>query len=122
MISRSSCREGAIWAARLAAAMVIVLWPASGWAQSEIEMVFKPAAGEKVDARPAPAKVTSKQDSALISEGYFLIGTVSASQPGKKGDAAAMQHLESAMLKKAGEAGGDVVLFSKNGEPGTILM
>jgi hypothetical protein len=95
--------------------MVIVLWPASGWAQSEIQMVFKPASKENVDARPAPAKVTSKQDSALISEGYFLIGTVSASQPGKKGDAAAMQNLESAILQKAAEAGGDVVCFSKEG-------
>ena len=74
-------------------------------------LIIPPKLPQKLDARSAPAKVTSEEDYALTSKGYVLIGWVSASQPGKKTDAAVTKQLESAILQKAAEAGGDVVRF-----------
>lgn len=95
-----------------ATAMAIVLWSASGWAQ---EAEFKATVDQKLDARPAPAKVTTEDESVLPGKGYVEIGTISASQPGKKANAEVTNLLETAILKKAAEAGGDVVRFRKEG-------
>jgi len=115
MANSSSWQVGVIRVAQFGAAMAIVLWPAGGWAQSEGPAVFSPTIEQRVDARLSPAKVTSEEDSALTSKGYVRIGTISASQPGKKTDAEVTKQLESAILQKAAEAGGDVVRFSKEG-------
>jgi ankyrin repeat protein len=98
---------------QFAAAMAILLWPAGGWAQSADQATFKPTVEQKVDARSSPAQVTVEEESALTSKGYIKIGTINASLPGASAEV--KQQLESAILKKAAEAGGDVVLFSKEG-------
>ena len=85
-------------------------------------LIIPPKLPQKLDARSAPAKVTSEEDYALTSKGYVLIGWVSASQPGKKTDAAVTKQLESAILQKAAEAGGDVVRFLRESALGTISV
>ncbi len=84
-------------------------------AQSNGGATFTPAIDQELAARSAPAKVTSDEESALTSKGYIKIGTIRDSQPGKKANAEATEQLESAILRKATEAGGDVVRFSKEG-------
>jgi len=84
-------------------------------AQSDIQPVFTPSISQKVDARTAPAKVTTENESALIGKGYVKIGAISASQPGKKASAEVTEQLESAILQKSAAVGGDVVRFSKVG-------
>ena len=78
-------------------------------------LYIPPKPPQKVDARSTPAKVTSEEDYALTSKGYVLIGWVTASQAGKKTDAAVTKQLESAILQKAAESGGDVVRLVKEG-------
>jgi hypothetical protein len=69
------------------------------------------------DPRSFPAKVTNDDDSALASKGYVKIGTIRASvnakKKTKKTDSGITMQLQSAILKKAAEAGGDVVRFTK---------
>ena len=115
MANSSSWQVGVIRVTQFAAAVAIVLWPAGGWAQSESQATFTASITQKVDARSSPAKVTSEEDSALTSKGYVLIGRIRASQPGKKTDAEVTKQMESAILRKASEAGGDFVRFSKEG-------
>lgn len=98
-----------------AAATAIVLWPAGGWAQSEAQASFTPIIDQKLDARSAPAKVTTEDGSALSGKGYVEIGEISASHPGGKADAEVTNLLQTAILKKASEVGGDVVHFYKEG-------
>ena len=82
-------------------------------AQSDIQPVFTPANSQKLDARSTPAKATSDDESALASKGYFKIGTISASQRGDPKNPTITGKLFGAILKKAAEAGGDVVHFTK---------
>jgi ankyrin repeat protein len=98
-----------------AAAMAILLSPLSGWGQSADLATFAPAIQQKLEARSAPAKITNDDESALASKGYVKIGTISASQPGNRANAAATEQLQTAILRKAAEAGGDFVRFSKEG-------
>jgi ankyrin repeat protein len=100
--------------------MAIVLWPAGGWAQGGVPATFMPSIDQKVDARSAPAKVTSEEESALTSKGYVNIGSINAWRPGEKEDADITGQLRAAILKKAAEAGGDVVRFEKEGVPETL--
>jgi hypothetical protein len=97
-------------------------------AQSDIQAKFTPAIDQKVDARSIPAKVTSDDVSSLLAKGYVKIGTIRASHPSNKvavpsevlesnKDAEITRQLESAILQKAAEVGGDIVLFSKAGIP-----
>ena len=113
MANSSPYRVGVIRIMQFAATMAIVLWTAAGYPQSEDQATFTPYIHQQLEARPGPAKVTGEQESALISKGYVEIGTVKAVHPGKK--AKVKQQLESAILQKAAEAGGDVVRFSKDG-------
>ena len=116
MSNRTSWRVGVIRIMQFTATMAIVLWTAIGWAQGGIQASFAPLFPQKkVDARSTPAKVTSEEDYALTGKGYILIGWVSASQAGKKTDAAVTKQLESAILQKAAESGGDVVHLLKEG-------
>jgi tetratricopeptide (TPR) repeat protein len=71
---------------------------------------------QKFGARSSPAGATSDDDTVLKSKGYFKIGTVSATHAGKKSGEKITDELEAAILRKAAEAGGDVVHFSKEGE------
>ena len=73
MANSSPCRVGVIRTIEFAAAMAVVLWPAGGWAQSAGPAEFKPSIEWKADARSAPAKVTSEEDSALTNKGYIQI-------------------------------------------------
>ena len=93
--------------------------PATAWEEGKAVGTFWPTVEQKVDARSGPAKVTGEAESSLASKGYVKIGTFFESQPGKKGNAEVMQELEAAILKKAAEAGGDVVRFSSEGTPET---
>jgi hypothetical protein len=116
-----AARVGVITAVQFAAAMAIVLWPVSGWAQGLTPSEFKPIIEQKMDARPSPAQVTSEEESALISKGYVKIGTIHASKEVKKkelkkADPDMTKQLESAILQKAAEAGGDVVQLTKVAE------
>jgi ankyrin repeat protein len=99
----------------MAVAALVGAYPAQAQNQGGVPAEFKPTIEQKVDARSSPAKATSDDDSTLTGKGYVQIGTISASQPGKKANAAATEELESAILRKAAEAGGDVVRFSKEG-------
>jgi len=100
-------------------------------AQSDVQPVFTSAIDQKVDARSTPAKVTSDGESALLGKGYVKIGTIRASHPSNKvavplvaledkEDKEITGQLESAILQKAAEAGGDIVSFSKEGIPEEI--
>ena len=115
MAKGSLSRVGVLTAMQLAAAAGIVLCPVCARPQSESQATFKPSIEQKVDARSAPAKVTGEVDSALTGKGYVHIGTVSASQPGKKVNPEVTKQLESAILQRAAEAGGDLVFFFKEG-------
>jgi len=97
-------------------------------AQSDIQAKFMPAIDQKLDARSTPAKVTNDDVSSLLGKGYVKIGTIRASHPSNKvavpsevreskEDAEITSQLESAILQKAAEVGGDIVLFSKAGIP-----
>ena len=70
---------------------------------------------QKVDARSAPAKVTTDDESALTSKGYVKIGRIKATQPGNKTGAEVTEGLRAAALSKAAGAGGDVVRFTREG-------
>jgi hypothetical protein len=100
---------------QFAAAAVIVLWPAAGWAQSDSQAYFTPLISQKVAARSELAKVTTEGESALASKGYVKIGTIGTAHPGKKTNAEVTEQQESAILKRATEAGGDLVRLSKEG-------
>jgi len=115
MAISSSWRVCVLTILPLAAAIAILLWPAGIWAQSDIQPVFTPAITQKVDARSASAKVTTDDESTLISKGYIKIGTISASQPSTKEDPEITRQLEAAVLQKSAAVGGDVVHFSKEG-------
>jgi ankyrin repeat protein len=106
---------GVLRAIQFAAAAAIVLWPAGGWAQSGVQADFTWLIFQKIDARSEPAKVTTEDESALTSKGYTKIGTIKATQPGKKVGAEVTEGLRAAALSKAASAGGDVVCFSKEG-------
>ncbi len=100
----------------MAVALLLGAYLAHAQNQGGIQANFAPNfPPKKVDARSTPAKVTSVDDYALTSKGYVLIGWVTASQAGKKTDAAVTKQLESAILQKAAEAGGDVVRLVKEG-------
>jgi len=105
---------------RFAAAMTLLLWSPSGWAQNEVQAKFEPSIEQKVDARTAPAKGTTDDANTLTGKGYVEIGTIHASRPGKSASAEATQQLKSAVLQKAAQAGADVVRFSREGAPETI--
>jgi YVTN family beta-propeller protein len=94
--------------------------PGTTWGEGTVQGNFDPTVEQKVDARPVPAKVTGEGESALTSKSYVQIGRIHAFQPGKKGNAEVVQELEAAILKKAAEAGGDVVRFSSEGAPETL--
>jgi ankyrin repeat protein len=85
-------------------------------------LVIPPKPPQKFNARSAPAKVTSDEDYALTSKGYVLIGWVKASQAGRKTDAEVTKQLESAILQKAAEAGGDVVRLLTEGALATVSV
>jgi hypothetical protein len=88
-----------------------------GHAQSGVVATFTSAISwQTLDARSAPAQVTSDDEKALTSKGYAKIGTISASKESKMADAEITQQLEEAILQKAAGAGGDVVRFTKVGE------
>ena len=98
-----------------ASATVIYLWPMSGLTQGADQATFAPDIQQKLEARSAPAQVTSDDESTLTSKGYIKIGTIRASQPGNRASAAATEQLQTAILRKVAEAGGDVVRFSREG-------
>jgi ankyrin repeat protein len=100
--------------------IAILLSAASGWTQDNVRTDFTAAAevgAVKLDARPAPAKVTTEDETALVSKGYVKIGSVNASQDGTKTNPEITQVLNSVALARAAEAGGDVVRFEKEGAP-----
>lgn len=99
----------------IAAAMVIILWPASACGQSSVQAEFTPIVEQRLEARSQPAKITGEEESALTSKGYVEIGTIKASQQGKKTNAEVTKLLATAILTKAAEVGGDVVRFSEQG-------
>lgn len=99
----------------LATATAIVLWTARGSAQSGVQATVASIVERKLEARPE-AKVTTEDEDTLTNQGYVAIGTISASQPGKKPNTEATNVLQAAILKKAAEFGGDVVRFSAAGE------
>jgi len=121
MANSSPIPVGVITVVEFAAAIAIALWPAGGWAQGGIDQGsiaahFEPATPFNLEARPVPAKVTAEQDSALTSKGYVQIGTITAKYPGKNGDAEITRQIESKALRRAAEAGGDVVHLSSHVE------
>jgi cytohesin len=81
----------------------------------DVSVNFRPTGEQKVEARSAPAKVSTEAYTALAAEDFIQIGTISASQPGKKSSEEVTSQLESAILQKAAQSGGDVVCFSKEG-------
>ena len=99
----------------VAVAVLLGTYLAHGQNQGGVPAEFKPTIEQKVDARSSPSKVTGEEESALTTKGYVKIGTVSAAQPGTKTAAEVTKQMESAILRKASEAGGDVVRFSKEG-------
>jgi len=111
-------RQRIFWALAFVAVVPFLLGNLAK-AQSDIQPAFTPTIDQKLDARSVPTKVTSDDESSLISKGYVKIGTISASQPGKKENPEITRQLESAILQKAAEAGGDVVRFISEGE-GTV--
>jgi len=114
--SRASWQQDPIVAAGLAAAtMVMVLWPALGRAQSDVQVEFRATIERKVDARPSQAQVATEDASALRSKGYAEIGSIQASLPAKKVDSQKAEQLETAILRKAADNGGDLVILSKRG-------
>jgi len=115
MANSSRSRLNILRAMRFAAAVAIVLWPACTWAQSESPATFTPSIAQKLDARSAPAKVTTEDESALTNKGYVKIGTIKAAQPGKKIGAEVTEGLRAAALSRAAEAGGDIVHFAREG-------
>jgi len=116
MANGSVIRVGVITAVQFVAALAIVLRPADGWAQSGVPAEFKPTFDQKVDARPVPAKVTSEMEAALAGSGYIEIGTVSASQAGDLTNPQIVMQLESAVLQRAADAGGDLVRLTQSAE------
>lgn len=95
------------------AIVAAVLWPVRGRAQSGVQAEFKAAYTEQFEARPAPARIATADESALNQRGYRHIGTVWARLPGGKDRAEIQQALASAALAKAATAGGDVVYLNK---------
>jgi ankyrin repeat protein len=103
-----------------AVAISVLLSAANGWAQTKAYAGFtaNPEVGEvKLDARSAPAKEATEDEATLISKGYVKIGTVTASQDGKKISAEMTERLNAAALAKAAEVGGDLVRFEAKGAP-----
>jgi len=66
MTNRFPWRMSIIRAVRFAAAMAILLWPVSGWAQDDLAATFKPNDDQKFEARSVPAKVASEADIRLL--------------------------------------------------------
>ena len=66
MTNRFPWRMSIIRAVRFAAAMAILLWHVSGWAQNDGAMTFTPAINQKFEARSVPAKVSSEADIRLL--------------------------------------------------------
>jgi len=83
-------------------------------AQGGVQASFTPNIDQKLDARPS-AQVTSDDENVLASKGYVQIGTISASKVGKKANSKITEQLQSGILQKAAEAGGDVVHLTKVG-------
>ena len=121
MSDKSKCRAVIIRAWQFGAALLMLLCPMIGRAQSDVQTLFKPTVEQKLDARSAPAKVTTEAASALSSKGYVMIGSISASLPGDMASAEVTQRLDAAIVSKAGEAGGDVVRFDREGALGSTL-
>ena len=115
MTYRAPMRISVITVVLFAAAMAVASWPTCSWSQSEGQATFTPLIQQNFDARSGPAKATSDDETALKSKGYFKIGTIHATQPGKKGNQEITRQLESAILQKAAQAGGDFVHFSREG-------
>jgi hypothetical protein len=113
-------RVGVITAVQFAAAMAILLWPVSGWAQSSISVEFTPTIEQRLDPRSSPAQATFAEENTLISKGYVKIGTIRTSKPGKKENPDTTKQLEAAILQKAAEAGGDVVHLTRDGALVTV--
>jgi len=110
MRRRVSSRRGVLFGAAIA----ILLSASSVWAQDKVQINFAKAKElnqVKLDARSAPAKVTTEDETALVSKGYVMIGSFVVWQDGKK-TAELVQALNSAALAKAAEAGGDLVRFT----------
>jgi hypothetical protein len=95
--------------------MVLLIGANLAHAQSGIQPVFTPAISQKLDKLSTHAKATSDDESSMNSKGYVKIGTIRASQPGTKEDPEITRLLESAILQKAAEVGGEYVHFSKEG-------
>jgi ankyrin repeat protein len=104
----------------MAVAILLGVYVAQAQNQGGVPATFTPSIEQKVDARSVPAKVTSEEESALTTKGYVNIGSINAGRPGEKEDADITGQLRAAILKKAAEAGGDVVRFEKEGVPETL--
>lgn len=100
----------------LSAAMALALTSAFAQGQSSSSATFTPEGQQKYDARTAPAKATVADENEMISKGFIRIGTVRATLPKKKSNSALIEQLETVILQKAADAGGDYVCFSKEGE------
>jgi tetratricopeptide (TPR) repeat protein len=118
MTNKAPMRVSVITVVLFASAMAIALWPAGGWAEKHEsgQAEFTPTMGQQFGARSSPAKATSDDDATMKSKGYFKIGTISATHAGKKSGEKVTGELESAILRKAAEVGGDYVHFEKEGE------
>jgi hypothetical protein len=84
----------------------------TGWAQSDIQTSFNPLPGivdARPKARPQPATITSDDGTTLRSKGYILVGLAAAQRPETRGGQQALDELRAALLRTAGESGGDLV-------------
>jgi hypothetical protein len=108
MADRFMRRNGVGGAIRLGAALALILWPATGRPQSEVKTEIKPLVEQKLEPR-SEAAITIDAESALVDKGYVKIATISARQPGEKRSEEGAKLLAAVILKKAAEAGGDVV-------------
>jgi len=124
MTHRTPMRVSVIMVVLFAAAMTVALWPAGGWAEKHesVQAEFKPAMSQQFGARSSPARATSEDDNTLRSKGYFKIGTIKATHPGKKSGEKVTDELEDAIFRKAAAAGGDFVHFSREGEIETVQV
>jgi TPR repeat protein len=105
----------------LCGAAVVLLCPANVRAQSERGPYFVTLVEDGFEARPQLAKLTREDESALIARGYVKIGMAGDEEPGTESRAAAAKAFEAAILKTAGEAGGDLVRFEKEAADGPIF-
>lgn len=99
-------------------ALIVGVNPAQ--AQKDVVTTFTSTIQQQFDARSSPAQITSDNESTLLSKGYVKIGSILAGLTKKKADPKFAGLLETAILKKAAESGGDLVLFTENGVQATV--